>query len=78
MPVELMTSLFAQEAYSSNMSSNSQNGNRMEELTKVTLQLNQATISRIDELKTEWGTNSRAVIIERIIEEVFEIKKIDT
>jgi hypothetical protein len=60
------------------MSANSQNGNRMEELTKVTLQLNQATISRIDELKTEWGINSRAVIIERIVDEVFEIKKIDT
>ncbi len=50
----------------------------MEELTKVTLQFNQATISRIDELKTEWGINSRAVIIERIVEEVFEIKNIDT
>ncbi len=45
----------------------------MEEKTQVTVHLNQNMIDRIDELKAEWAIDSRALIIERIIEEVFEI-----
>ncbi len=46
----------------------------MEEKTQVTVHLNQNMIDRIDELKAEWVIDSRALIIEHIIEEVFEIQ----
>ena len=46
----------------------------MEEKTQVTVHLNQDMIGRIDELKAEWAIDSRALIIERIIEEVFKIQ----
>ncbi len=45
----------------------------MEEKTQDTVHLNQNMIDRIDELKAEWAIDSRALIIERIVEEVFEI-----
>ena len=38
------------------------------------LNLNQDMIGRIDELKAEWAIDSRTLIIERILEEVFEIQ----
>ena len=46
----------------------------MKEKTQVTVHLNQDMTRRIDELKAEWAIDSRALIIERIIEEVFEIQ----
>ena len=49
-------------------------GYEMNGKTQVTLNLNQDMISRIDELKAEWAIDSRALIIERIVEEVFEIQ----
>jgi hypothetical protein len=41
---------------------------------QVTLNLNQDMVGRIGELKAEWAIDSRTLIIERILEEVFEIQ----